>query len=162
MVNPNHTQNVAQIVYFSHGGGPLPILGDPSHEAMVDFMRQLPSRLKKPDAILVISAHWEESTATLLGAQTPSMLYDYYGFPDEAYEMTYPAPGNPNLAHRIAGLLLEVGGAGDDGVREGQGPAGDLVKGRGVVDVETGRVEAVHDGVVDLHRGSLTEQHAEV
>ena len=109
MVNPNHTQNVAQIVYFSHGGGPLPILGDPSHEAMVDFMRQLPSRLKKPDAILVISAHWEESTATLLGAQTPSMLYDYYGFPDEAYEMTYPAPGNPNLANRIAGLLNQNG-----------------------------------------------------
>ena len=109
MVNPNHTQNVAQIVYFSHGGGPLPILGDHSHEAMVDFMRQLPSRLKKPDAILVISAHWEESTATLLGAQTPSMLYDYYGFPDEAYEITYPAPGNPDLANRIADFLNQNG-----------------------------------------------------
>jgi aromatic ring-opening dioxygenase catalytic subunit (LigB family) len=76
---------------------------------MVDFMRQLPYRLKKPDAILVISAHWEEGTATLLGAQTPSMLYDYYGFSDEAYEMTYPAPGNPNLANRIAGLLNQNG-----------------------------------------------------
>ena len=105
MLNPNHTQNSAQIIYFSHGGGPLPILGDASHRAMVEFMRQLPSRLKKPDAILVISAHWEENTATLLGAQTPSMLYDYYGFPDEAYEITYPAPGSPDLANRITGLL---------------------------------------------------------
>jgi 4,5-DOPA dioxygenase extradiol len=105
MMNQNSPENKAQIVYFSHGGGPLPILGDPSHKAMVDFMRQLPARLRKPDAILVISAHWEESAATLLGAQTPPMFYDYYGFPAEAYEITYPAPGGPELANRIAGLL---------------------------------------------------------
>jgi 4,5-DOPA dioxygenase extradiol len=98
-------ENGAQIVYFSHGGGPLPILGDASHQAMVDFMVRLPSQLRKPDAILVISAHWEESAATLMGAQNPAMFYDYYGFPEQAYTITYPAPGNPDLAHRIAGLL---------------------------------------------------------
>jgi len=105
MPNQDNPQNKVQIVYFSHGGGPLPILGDASHKVMVDFMLQLPSRLRKPDAILVISAHWEESTATLLGAQNPPMFYDYYGFPDEAYAITYPAPGSPKLANRIAGLL---------------------------------------------------------
>jgi aromatic ring-opening dioxygenase catalytic subunit (LigB family) len=97
------------MVYFSHGGGPLPILGDASHKAMVDFMRRLPSQLRKPDAILVISAHWEESAATLTGAPTPAMFYDYYGFPAEAYDITYPAPGSPALAGRIAGLLQENG-----------------------------------------------------
>ena len=102
MLNQNNPQNKAQIVYFSHGGGPLPILGDAGHKAMVDFMLQLPSRLRKPEAILVISAHWEESAATLLGAQTPPMFYDYYGFPDKAYEITYPAPRSPELAQRIA------------------------------------------------------------
>lgn len=96
-----------QIVYFSHGGGPLPILGDKSHDAMIRFMRQLPSQLRKPDAILVISAHWEESAATLLSARTPAMFYDYYGFPDEAYRITYPAPGSPDLANRIAELLYK-------------------------------------------------------
>lgn len=101
----NDPEPTAQIVYFSHGGGPLPILGDAGHKAMVDFMRQLPSQLARPDAILVVSAHWEESAATLLGAQNPPMLYDYYGFPDQAYEITYPAPGSPELAGRIAGLL---------------------------------------------------------
>ena len=109
MANQNNSQNRAQIVYFSHGGGPLPILGDPSHKAMVKFMQQLPSQLKRPEAILVISAHWEERVATLLGAKAPSMLYDYYGFPDEAYEITYPAPGSPELAKRIAGLLNHNG-----------------------------------------------------
>lgn len=105
MTNQNSSETKAQIVYFSHGGGPLPILGDAGHAAMVDFMKQLSSRLKKPDAILVISAHWEESAATLLGAQNPPMFYDYYGFPNEAYEITYPAPGSPVLADRIAGYL---------------------------------------------------------
>ena len=97
--------NKAQIVYFSHGGGPLPILGDPGHQAMVDFMSRLPEQLHQPDFILVISAHWEESTATLLGAKNPAMFHDYYGFPDEAYAIKYPAPGSPELAERIAGML---------------------------------------------------------
>lgn len=98
-----------QIVYFSHGGGPLPILGDPGHKAMVDFMQELPSKLGKPDAILVISAHWEESVPTLLGADRPEMYYDYYGFPDEAYKITYPAPGDPESARKIVALLSERG-----------------------------------------------------
>jgi aromatic ring-opening dioxygenase catalytic subunit (LigB family) len=72
---------------------------------MVDFMTKLPSQLTKPDAILVISAHWEESAATLLGSQNPALFYDYYGFPEKAYEITYPAPGSPELADRIAGLM---------------------------------------------------------
>jgi len=107
MMYQNNPKNETQIVYFSHGGGPLPILGDISHKAMVDFMKRLPSQLRKPDAILVISAHWEEEAATLQGAQAPAMFYDYYGFPDEAYAITYPAPGSPALANRIAGILKE-------------------------------------------------------
>jgi aromatic ring-opening dioxygenase catalytic subunit (LigB family) len=107
MINSDNPQRKAQIVYFSHGGGPLPMLGDKGHRAMVEFMRQLSSRLKRPEAILVVSAHWEERVATLLGAQKPVMLYDYNGFPDEAYEIVYPAPGNPQLAERIVRLLHE-------------------------------------------------------
>jgi aromatic ring-opening dioxygenase catalytic subunit (LigB family) len=105
MMEHRSPENQAQIVYFSHGGGPLPILGDPGHKAMVDFMTLLPSQLRHPDAIIVISAHWEEIPATLMGAQNPVMFYDYYGFPDKAYEITYPAPGSPELANRVMGLL---------------------------------------------------------
>ena len=99
------TENKAQIVYFSHGGGPLPILGDPGHQQMVEFMTALPDQLRKPDVILVISAHWEENEATLLGASNPPLFYDYYGFPQQAYEISYPAPGYPELAQKIASLL---------------------------------------------------------
>jgi len=99
------TQNKAQVVYFSHGGGPLPILEDPGHQQMVEFMTALPDQLRKPDAILVISAHWEENVATLLGASNPPLFYDYYGFPRKAYEIMYPAPGYPELAQKITSLL---------------------------------------------------------
>ncbi len=99
----------ARIVYLSHGGGPLPILGDAGHTAMVAFLRGLPSRLRRPDAVLVISAHWEEPAAAVLGAENPPLLYDYSGFPDEAYAIRYPAPGCPELARRIAELLAGAG-----------------------------------------------------
>ncbi|MBR9979877.1 MAG: dioxygenase [Desulfatitalea sp.] len=105
MLSQDHSRTQAQIVYFSHGGGPLPILGDAGHQAMVDFMRRLPMRLRAPDAILVISAHWEERIATVLDAPQPPLFFDYYGFPDEAYDITYPAPGSPPLAKRVVELL---------------------------------------------------------
>jgi len=105
MTDQTGSESQAQIVYFSHGGGPLPILGDPGHKAMVDFMARLPQQLHKPDFILVISAHWEESPATLMGAAKPEMFYDYYGFPPQAYSIVYPAPGSPAYANRISELL---------------------------------------------------------
>jgi aromatic ring-opening dioxygenase catalytic subunit (LigB family) len=107
MKNTSPTQ--AQIVYFGHGGGPLPLLGDPGHRSMIDFMTRLPVDLTRPEAILVISAHWEERQATLLGAKNPTMFYDYYGFPEKAYQVQYPAPGNPELAHRMAAALQQNG-----------------------------------------------------
>lgn len=103
------TKNQTQIVYFSHGGGPLPLLGDPGHQAMIDFMTRLPVQLPTPEAILVISAHWEQPVPTLLGAAHPPMFYDYYGFPDAAYQINYPASGHPELAARIIRLLESAG-----------------------------------------------------
>jgi aromatic ring-opening dioxygenase catalytic subunit (LigB family) len=102
-----HFQRKGTIIYCSHGGGPLPILGDTNHEAMVNFMKELPATINKPDAILVISAHWEEKSATLLDAPKPDLLYDYHGFPEEAYSITYPAPGAPQLAAKTQQLLRQ-------------------------------------------------------
>lgn len=97
--------NQTQIVYFSHGGGPLPILGDRSHQAMIEFMQNLGKEIRRADAILVISAHWEERVPTLLGAPNPPLYYDYYGFPKQAYKLSYPLPGNPTLNRTLAGLF---------------------------------------------------------
>jgi len=96
---------MAQVIYLSHGGGPLPLMNDPGHRKMVEFMETLPSRFEKPEAVIVISAHWEEKAATVTGQTSPSLLLDYYGFPPETYEIKYPAAGNPSLAAEIVSLL---------------------------------------------------------
>ena len=92
---------MADVIYFSHGGGPLPILGDPSHNEMISFMKKLPEELEKPEAIIVISAHWEEEVPSIIGSNSPSLFYDYYGFPKEAYEIKYSLPGNMDLVKQI-------------------------------------------------------------
>lgn len=62
-----------------------------------------------PKAILVVSAHWEEAVPHVSTHPEPPMLYDYYGFPEHTYSIRYPAPGSPDLAARVAGLL-QAGG----------------------------------------------------
>ena len=75
--NRHADQTRAQILYLSQGGGPLMILGDASRHAMADFMHRLFGRPRKPDAVLVTRAHWEEKAATVLGAPIPPLFYDY-------------------------------------------------------------------------------------
>ncbi|WP_230408970.1 DODA-type extradiol aromatic ring-opening family dioxygenase [Zooshikella harenae] len=65
--------------------------------------------LLKPSAILLISAHWEESQPTITSGKTPSLIYDYYGFPEESYRIQYPAIGDPQLAHTIYQQLKKDG-----------------------------------------------------
>jgi len=60
----------------------------------------------KPKSILVISAHYETGPSILVtSASQPEMYFDYYGFPKEAYNFKYSAPGNPKLAHQVKDLL---------------------------------------------------------
>jgi len=94
---------------MSHGGGPLPLLDDPSHKHMIEFMKGLSVQLPHPDAILVISAHWEEAEPAVIGVERPELLYDYYGFPQETYSIDYKAPGDPALADRVIQMLEQKG-----------------------------------------------------
>ena len=98
-----------RIIYISHGGGPLPLLGDPGHREMIDTLQAMAAEIGRPRAIVVISAHWEMSRPTLLAPVRPSLLYDYYGFPEESYAISYPAPGEPRLAAELATLLQQAG-----------------------------------------------------
>jgi aromatic ring-opening dioxygenase catalytic subunit (LigB family) len=85
----------------------MPLLGDVGHRELTQFMQQLAQDLPRPKAILVISAHWEETDAHISSAANPAMLFDYSGFPPESYQFHYPAPGYPLLAEHIAQLLRE-------------------------------------------------------
>ena len=101
--------NNANIVFVSHGGGPLPVLGDSGHTEMVSALRHLADALPRPKAILVISAHWEEAHPTVTSAFKPGMMYDYSGFPDAAYQLQYPSPGDPALAKKVVSALEQAG-----------------------------------------------------
>jgi 4,5-DOPA dioxygenase extradiol len=102
-------RRISRVLYIPHGGGPLPLLGDKGHQQMVDFLGKITRHLGDPSAILVISAHWEGEVATLTGGESPPIIYDYYGFPEESYHLTYPAPGNPRLAGKIYELMKKSG-----------------------------------------------------
>jgi len=86
-MNQGTTEDRARTVYFSCGGGPLPLLGDAGHRGMVDLVTALPLRLRQPDANLRIRAHWEESAATFPGAEHSEMCNDDHGFAEEAGEV---------------------------------------------------------------------------
>ena len=102
-------------VFLPHGGGPWPFvdigIGKKDElAALAAYLRTLPSVPKTPPkALLVISAHWEESVPTVMNGAHPPMLYDYYGFPPESYTITWPAPGDPTLAARVQDLLARAG-----------------------------------------------------
>lgn len=103
-------------IFLSHGGGPCfwmrfpPPFGAHAFDNLREYLAGLLAVLpERPKAILVISAHWEEPLPTLATAAQPSMLFDYYGFPEHTYRLSYPAPGSPELAERARGLLSTAG-----------------------------------------------------
>lgn len=97
--------DVAPVLFIPHGGGPMPLLDDPGHEALVRFLTNVAEIIPKPSAILVISAHWEEDQPTVTAGSETKLLYDYYGFPPESYTITYPVPGAAEIAKKIQSLL---------------------------------------------------------
>lgn len=103
-------------IYLPHGGGPcffMPdgAMGPPgTWTAMRMYLEGIGASLPAtPKALLVISAHWETEVPTVLASSQPPLLYDYSGFPPETYELTWPAPGAPELATRVQHLLGDAG-----------------------------------------------------
>jgi aromatic ring-opening dioxygenase catalytic subunit (LigB family) len=113
------------VVYLPHGGGPWPFvrigIGDEAEQAtLATYLRsvaQLP--VDPPRALLVVSAHWEEPRPTVMSGSAPPLLFDYYGFPPESYQLTWPAPGRPALAARVRELLGAAGLASDENTERG-------------------------------------------
>ena len=98
-----------QVFYIPHGGGPLPLMGHPGHQSLSDMLRNLETQIADSRAVAVITAHWEAELVSFSGAPQPTMLFDYFNFPPEAYEYDYPAPGSPDLAVKAKGLLADAG-----------------------------------------------------
>ena len=102
-------------IFIPHGGGPCFFMdwtwgpADTWH-ATQRFLESLAATLpERPSAILVISGHWEEPALTAGAAAKPELIFDYSGFPQQTYELTWPAPGDPALAARVSSLLQAAG-----------------------------------------------------
>ena len=99
--------------YISHGGGPWPWVDGrmrETHQNLEAALKKMPQMLgMTPKAVLMISAHWEAPEFAVMSHPRPTMLYDYNNFPANTYQVQYPAPGSPQLAQRVQGLLQKAG-----------------------------------------------------
>jgi 4,5-DOPA dioxygenase extradiol len=89
------------VVYLSHGAPPLV-----DDELWVSQLKAWAADLPVPKAILVVSAHWEAAPLTIGSTTTETPLtYDFWGFPEHYYDVTYDAPGAPGLAATVEKLM---------------------------------------------------------
>jgi 4,5-DOPA dioxygenase extradiol len=91
-------------LYISHGSPRLII--EPS--AARDFLAGLARTLPKPRAIVIATAHFGTSRPAVVGDAKPGMIYDFGGMP-ELRKLVYPAPGDPQVAIKVAGLWEAAG-----------------------------------------------------
>lgn len=100
------------VLFIPHGAGPCFFmdwqLADTWYE-MATFLEGISARLpERPKAILIISAHWQTAEFSITAGKQPDLIYDYYGFPEHTYSLTYPALGAPALAEQVSRLLTEA------------------------------------------------------
>ena len=91
-------------IYLSHGAPPL------ADDAL--WTRQLAgwsAVLPRPASVLMVSAHWESAPLAIGATTTVPLVYDFWGFEDRYYQVTYPAPGAPGLAADVRKLLNAAG-----------------------------------------------------
>jgi 4,5-DOPA dioxygenase extradiol len=91
-------------VFLGHGSPINAVLRNRYTEAWTRIGTEIP----RPKAVLCISAHWFTSGSALTINTAPETIHDFGGFPRELYQVRYPAPGAPDLARRIQGLLAPV------------------------------------------------------
>ena len=99
--------------FLSHGGGPWPYMKNEygtTYDLLKASLQEIPKQLgMTPKAILMISAHWQEADFTVMTSPKPGMIYDYFGFPDYTYHISYPASGSPELAQQVQDMLSAAG-----------------------------------------------------
>lgn len=99
--------------YIPHGAGPCFFMDWTPPDTWLelgDWLRTMPQDLpESPKALLYISAHWEAWPFTLIAKPNPGLYFDYYGFPDATYDLTWSAPGAPLLLPKVQALLEQSG-----------------------------------------------------
>ena len=95
------TTDVMPALFVGHGS-PMNAIED---NAYTQVWKTVAERIPKPRAILCISAHWETRGVGVCSAEQPETIHDFGGFPQALFDVRYPAPGDKQLAQRVANLL---------------------------------------------------------
>lgn len=96
-------------LFLSHGAPDLVQRDSPTRDFLARFGKELCDERGRPDAILLVSAHFDMKVPAFTADEKPAMLYDFYGFDEGLYRMVYPAPGLPQLATVAANLVEDFG-----------------------------------------------------
>ena len=99
---------MSKTIYIPHGGGPLPLLDKPGHKNLLDFFESY-AKDYRPKAIVVFSAHYETFDTEVIYDNGDDLVYDYYGFPEEAYTFEYKPPKDIVLGKRLLHELNKNG-----------------------------------------------------
>ena len=91
------------VIFIAHGS---PLLLDDA--GWVAELKTWARAMPRPRSVLMLSAHWQLQPVTLGATRTVPLVYDFYGFPEKYYRVTYPAPGAPALAARVWEILGET------------------------------------------------------
>jgi len=90
-------------LFIGHGSPMNAVLNNEYTEAI----RKSTGNIPKPEAILVISAHWETNGTYITAANSPKQIYDFYGFPEELYNLKYNPTGAKKHAEMAAQELKD-------------------------------------------------------
>jgi aromatic ring-opening dioxygenase catalytic subunit (LigB family) len=107
--------NMLPTLYIPHGGGQCFFMDPPPDDphrwdGLASYLGGIDASLgARPRAVLVISGHWETEQPTVNMAERPTLLFDYYGFPERTYRLKYPVAGAPDLEPRVRSLLAAAG-----------------------------------------------------